>query len=67
MGDDDRARAETRTHGRRTAVAATAFGLSSPAWGGPVWDALSGVSRPLTDALPKDVPPRHGREPDAGE
>lgn len=60
MVDDDRARAETRTYGRRTFLAATALGLSSLAWGRPVWDALSGVSRPLTDALPQGLVPSAG-------
>jgi DMSO/TMAO reductase YedYZ molybdopterin-dependent catalytic subunit len=43
---------DTRTYGRRTFLAVTATGLTSLLWGKPVWDALSGLRRPLENALP---------------
>ena len=51
---------ETRAYGRRTFLAVSALGLSSLAWGRPVWEALSGVSQPLTNALPAGLVPSSG-------
>ena len=42
---------ETRRYGRRTFLAVTAAGLSSLAWGKPVWQAFSHATQPLQDAL----------------
>lgn len=50
----------SRPYGRRAFLAVTALGLSSLAWGRPVWDALSGVARPLQSALPEGLVPSSG-------
>jgi DMSO/TMAO reductase YedYZ molybdopterin-dependent catalytic subunit len=52
--------AEARTYGRRAFVAISVIGLSSLAWGRPVWQAISGVSQPLTSALPSGIVPTGG-------
>lgn len=60
MLGDNGAKRETRAYGRRTFLAVSALGLSSLAWGRPLWEALSGVSRPLANALPEGLVPSSG-------
>ena len=43
---------DERAYGRRTFLGVTAVGLSSLLWGGPVWHALSGATRPFKDVAP---------------
>jgi len=51
---------DARPYGRRAFLAVTALGLTSLAWGRPAWQALSGATRPLTDALPASLVPTSG-------
>jgi DMSO/TMAO reductase YedYZ molybdopterin-dependent catalytic subunit len=60
MRDGERLGAGKRAYGRRTFLAVSALGLSSLAWGRPVWQALSDVSQPLTGALPEGIVPSSG-------
>jgi DMSO/TMAO reductase YedYZ molybdopterin-dependent catalytic subunit len=41
---------DERLYGRSAFLGATALGLSSLAWGAPVWNALKGVTKPISDA-----------------
>jgi DMSO/TMAO reductase YedYZ molybdopterin-dependent catalytic subunit len=50
----------SRPYGRRAFLAVTALGLTSLAWGRPAWHAVSGVTSPLTDALPQSLVPSSG-------
>jgi DMSO/TMAO reductase YedYZ molybdopterin-dependent catalytic subunit len=59
MAADTRAD-DSRPYGRRAFVGVTALGLSSLAWGRPVWDALAGAARPLEGALPSGLVPSSG-------
>lgn len=49
-----------RPYGRRAFLAVTAVGLSSLAWGRPVWNAVSGAASPITSALPETLVPTGG-------
>ena len=48
---------ESRPYGRRAFLGATALGLTSLLWGKPVWNAFTGVARPLENALPSSIFP----------
>lgn len=48
---------ETRLYGRRAFLGVTAVGLSSLVWGRSAWQAVSGATKPLTDALPSGIVP----------
>src|SRR4051794_17229418 len=41
---------DARPYGRRTFLGVTAAGLTSLVWGAPVWNALKGVTKPITNA-----------------
>lgn len=60
MAGDEPRDVGTRAYGRRTFLTVSALGLSSLVWGRPVWQALSGVSQPLTSALPAGIVPSSG-------
>jgi len=51
---------DARPYGRRAFLAVTALGLTSLAWGRPAWQAVSGATKPLTDALPASLVPSSG-------
>jgi DMSO/TMAO reductase YedYZ molybdopterin-dependent catalytic subunit len=51
---------ELRRYGRRAFLGVTAAGLSSLLWARPVWRSLSGVVRPVQDALPAGLVPSGG-------
>ena len=46
---------DSRRYGRRTFLLVVAGGLSSLAWGSPVWRAVSAALRPAAELLPRDV------------
>jgi DMSO/TMAO reductase YedYZ molybdopterin-dependent catalytic subunit len=46
---------EPRPYGRRTFLLVVAGGLSSLAWGAPVWRAVSAALRPAAELLPRDL------------
>jgi DMSO/TMAO reductase YedYZ molybdopterin-dependent catalytic subunit len=48
---------ETRPYGRRAFLGVSAVGLSSIFWGEKAWHALSGVARPIENALPSALIP----------
>jgi DMSO/TMAO reductase YedYZ molybdopterin-dependent catalytic subunit len=48
---------ESRPYGRRAFLGATVLGLTSLLWGKPVWNAFTGVARPLENALPSSIFP----------
>ena len=41
---------DARPYGRRAFLGVTAAGLTSLVWGAPVWNALKGVTKPITNA-----------------
>src|SRR3954451_181057 len=47
----------TKPYGRRAFLGVSALGLSSLVWGKAVWNAFSGVARPLENALPASIVP----------
>ena len=51
---------DSKPYGRRAFLTVTALGLTSLAWGRPAWHAVSGVTSPLTDALPQSLVPSSG-------
>jgi DMSO/TMAO reductase YedYZ molybdopterin-dependent catalytic subunit len=53
----ERAPEESRPYGRRAFIGVSALGLSSLFWGKSVWNALSGVTKPLENALPPSIAP----------
>ena len=48
---------EPKLYGRRAFLGVSAVGLSSLLWGKPVWDAATGLLRPVRDALPPGLVP----------
>ena len=48
---------EPKLYGRRAFLGVSAVGLSSLFWGKPVWDSVTGVLRPIRDALPPGLVP----------
>ena len=53
----DEVRDDARRYGRRTFLGVSALGLSSLVWGEPVWRRVSGLSRPIWNALPPSLVP----------
>ena len=51
---------DLRPYGRRSFLGVTAVGLSSLLWARPVWRSLSGIARPVENALPAGLVPSGG-------